>query len=210
MTLLITVLLGVGGLFIISAIENQSLQGVLSTIFSGGTLSTNPIANPHFGGTETKVTPPDTGTVTPPENKSGHNWFDYATTQAHGVNGETGIDLATPFHTNVSAPLGGTITDVRYGGFGGLVTIRSHLNGRTVFENFVHLDTIAVAVGQVIGDWASIGLSGGQLTGGFHPARPPFSTGAHIEYGLYNDVNTTSPLDPTSFIKYLRQKFGGS
>jgi len=128
-------------------------------------------------------------------------WFDNPTTQAHGIAGEQGIDIGTPFHSQMTELLGGLVDTAKYGGFGGLVGVKTSLGE----EYYLHLDSEQVKPGQQVRPGDPIGLSGGQLAGGEHPASPAFSSGPHIEYGLFKGGLFGSPaIDPTGIINAAR------
>lgn len=138
-------------------------------------------------------------------------WYDFPTSQAHGVNGERGIDIQTPMNTPLTALFGGTVVSEGYHTFGGEVDILTTLpNGQKVIEYFIHLNDIASGIvrGTVIKAGQVIGVSGGQTSGGDHPATTG-STGPHTEFGLVPDnashsVWVGTALDPTSTINAAR------
>lgn len=134
----------------------------------------------------------------------GTGFTQYPVTQAHGVNGETGIDLGTPFHTPIGALAGGKVVSASYGPWGGSVFVAVQNGAGWLYYNYLHLDQIMVQTGQQLAQGQLIGLSGGQLSGGFHPAQYPYSTGAHTEFGVYTTpyISPTSALDPTSFYQF--------
>lgn len=128
-------------------------------------------------------------------------WYDAPITQAHGVNGEQGIDLGTAYGTPITPLDPGTINAVQFGPFGGLVGEQTALGE----EYFLHLDQVAATVGESVGPQDVIGLSGGQNMGGQHPASPAYSSGPHTEYGIFTGPLFASPaLDPTSVINAAR------
>ncbi len=111
-------------------------------------------------------------------------------TQLFGQNGETGIDLSEPWDavnggTPITSLTYGTVLGVGTYGGGGVVSINSVLPGMghtSVY--YQHLDTMAVKPGDTVFVGQLIGTSGGQNSGGLHPATPQFSSGPHIEVGL--------------------------
>lgn len=114
--------------------------------------------------------------------------------QSYNGNTEHGNDLNVPFHTPVTLPYGGTITDVSYHGWGGQIGVLTSLPGvGKVIEYIQHLDLInpSLAVGQQIASGTQVGLSGGENTnqfaqypGAVHPNNPLYSSGPHIEFGF--------------------------
>lgn len=130
------------------------------------------------------------------------SWYDALVTQAHGQNGEQGIDLGTAFHTPITALDPGTIDAASFGPWGGLIGEKTALGQ----EYFLHEDTINVMPGQQVAAGQVLGLSGGQNTGGAHPASPAYSSGPHVEYGIFSGPLFASPaLDPTGVIAAAQQ-----
>lgn len=120
------------------------------------------------------------------------NWFkSFTQTQGYGVNNEYGVDLGTPYHTSVPAMYAGKVlwagqtnwgSDL--GSSGGLVAIDTMVNGvRQVFY-VMHLDTVNVKAGDTVNIGDTLGLSGGQTTGGSMPTSSQYSTGPHTEMGF--------------------------
>lgn len=145
-------------------------------------------------------------------------WYQYPTSQAYGQNGEEGIDLATPFHTPITALFGGTVrwagrTQWACGSSGGEVTIVCNIPGKGVLTSYyLHLDTVAVNVNDTVNPGQLIGLSGGQTSGGQWPVINcpqkgiTYSTGPHIEFG-FNASWVSGPgyhIDPTPYITMAR------
>jgi len=134
-------------------------------------------------------------------------WFNDPVTQGYGQNGETGVDIGTPFHTPITLPYGGTVVGTTYADYGGLVQIASNIPGLgNVVQSFVHLDLINVAKGAIISAGSVIGLSGGEnpgYPGALHPALPQFSSGAHVEYNLSPSANIWSggTINPLSWLR---------
>lgn len=95
--------------------------------------------------------------------------------------GENGIDVSMPMHTPVYAVESGTVKGAGYYGGGGVVSIESAPNRVWYYQ---HLDEDVVVPGQQIPAGQLIGWSGGQNTGGNHPASPEFSSFQHIEIGI--------------------------
>lgn len=149
----------------------------------------------------------------------GQAWYTFPISQAHGVNGEQGVDLATPFHTPITALYAGTVrwagrTQWSCGSSGGEVTIVCNVPGVGVMTSYyLHLDTTDVNVGDTVRAGQQIGLSGGQLSGGQWPVvncpsqGDIYSTGPHSEFG-FNASWVSGPghnIDPTFAITQARQ-----
>lgn len=134
----------------------------------------------------------------------------YDVTQPFGVRGETGIDIGTPMHTAINALVGGVVVGAGYYPGGGVVSTETIINGKTQVVYYQHLDLIAgtIVVGNRINAGDYIGLSGGQIAGGYHPSSTKYSTGAHMEIGinppyggLWNPHHIGPNYDPLPFIR---------
>lgn len=149
----------------------------------------------------------------------GQAWYTFPISQAHGVHSEQGVDLATPFHTPITALYAGTVrwagrTQWSCGSSGGEVTIVCNVPGVGVMTSYyLHLDTTDVNVGDTVQAGQQIGLSGGQLSGGQWPVvncpsqGDIYSTGPHTEFG-FNASWVSGPghnIDPTFAITQARQ-----
>jgi len=143
-------------------------------------------------------------------------WYDYNITNGYSTTAIPGnwdsphyaVDVATPYHTEITNLLAGTVERADYQPWGGEVFVQL-ANG--LQEYFYHLDDIAVQVGQKIGVGADIGLSGGQNTGGAHPVSTEYSSGPHTHFGLFTGQYVSGPAgqqpygpDPTSIITSAR------
>lgn len=235
MTLLVVVLFGAGALLIISSIEDVSITTTVDDIISGqiyqydwtgakGTIQQQNTQTADTSGTATSgggggshvmasigALSPDVG-VAP--NRGG--WWNVApgfpanVTQGHNPPTETGIDIGTPWHTTITAVQGGTVETAHYGPEGGNLWVKLP-DGR--YENYLHLDDIYVAQGQGIAPGQVLGISGGQLGYGDHPAVRPYSTGPHTEFGVYGQHRWANgqwegSLDPSPLLAWLSS--GGS
>lgn len=133
--------------------------------------------------------------------------------------GHSGIDLKADFHTPLTSAVSGTVIGAQYRDWGGQVDIRFSLNGEPFVLTYVHLDVIdsRVQIGEPIVAGTLIGLSGGQITGGAHPAGK-YSRGPHLHFELtrgekapyerqgyepYRPDAAHYPMDPTNFWKAL-------
>lgn len=110
----------------------------------------------------------------------------YPITQFFGTNGETGVDIGTPFHTPITSMFEGQVLGAGYYGGGGVVSVSTSLNGAPAAWYVQHLDEIdsAIHVGETVHVGQVLGLSGGQLSGGSHPSTRQFSSGPHTETGF--------------------------
>jgi murein DD-endopeptidase MepM/ murein hydrolase activator NlpD len=118
--------------------------------------------------------------------------------------GENGIDVSLPLDTPVYALEGGTVKGSGYYPGGGVVSIQS-APGKTWY--YQHLDQDSVGVGQSVQAGQLIGYSGGQNTGGNHPADPTYSSWPHIEVGInapwagiWGGGNGAANIDPVPAI----------
>jgi hypothetical protein len=136
----------------------------------------------------------------------------YPVTQFFGTNGETGIDLGTPFGTPITALVTGKVLGDGYYGGGGVVSQEMNLNGQPASLYYQHLDRIApgIVAGVMVQAGQLIGYSGGQLSGGSHPSSSQFSTGPHTEVGvnapyggMWNPYNYGPNINPLLFLPQL-------
>jgi murein DD-endopeptidase MepM/ murein hydrolase activator NlpD len=117
-------------------------------------------------------------------------------------------DIGTPFHTNLTTWKSGVVAQEDYAPWGGEVFIKPDDGSEEYY--FAHLDDISVKTGQHLSAGQSIGLSGGQTSGGDHPTSPQWSTGPHTHVGYIKSyINTpvgTRPFgdDITGTISMLR------
>jgi murein DD-endopeptidase MepM/ murein hydrolase activator NlpD len=137
-----------------------------------------------------------------------YGWNYYGATRVW----EDGIDLGMPLHTPITSLTNGTVLDTGYYGGGGVVSVRSSgIPGRGVASVYYqHLDTIDVQPGAVVHIGDRLGLSGGQLRGGYHPVTC-CSTGPHLEVGINNGTagarslwrSLGAPIDPLPWLQEL-------
>jgi murein DD-endopeptidase MepM/ murein hydrolase activator NlpD len=129
------------------------------------------------------------------------------------VNGD---DIPVPFHTPITAIFGGVISNEYVDASGATAIIKadnpSDLKG-VPYYYYAHLDTFNVSTGQHVNPGDVIGLSGGQLSGGQHPASKQFSTGPHIMIGEsktgtipYTLQDLTPDLNPEWMLQYAKQQ----
>lgn len=94
----------------------------------------------------------------------------------------SGVDLAAPNGSPVSAPAAGVVTFANWGGGYGLLVAVDHGNG--VQTRFAHLSRLMVSAGQRVTRGQLLGLVGS--TGR--------STGAHLHYELRHNGRAVDPL----------------
>jgi hypothetical protein len=131
-------------------------------------------------------------------------WTDYAITQGFNPPTEWGIDIGTPFGTPITAILPGQVIAEGYHPWGGETDILARLpNGQQVIEYVLHLDTIdpSIVPGVWVKSGQKIGTSGGQLAGGNAPVDPKYSTGPHVEFGLFQgSMWSGKAVDPSPYV----------
>lgn len=152
--------------------------------------------------------------------KSAWPWLtEYPITQPHGVSGEMGVDLGMPVGTPITALFGGKVVGAGYYGGGGVVSVETRYHGQPAVFYYQHLDLInsSIQVGHTLAALDVVGWSGGQLSGGHHPANSKFSSGPHIEVGfnppwggMWNPRNYGPNIDPEPFLRSLAQGGVGS
>ena len=114
---------------------------------------------------------------------------------SHGLGTQYGVGVPTEFHTVITSLSSGLVLDAFYKDYGGVILVRTFVQGRgqeTLY--YLHMDDIYVKVGDTVTVGQPLGLSGGQVTGGDHPAGM-YSTGPHIDVG-YNNPNLGKTLGP--------------
>jgi hypothetical protein len=127
-----------------------------------------------------------------------------------------GEDIETPFHTPITTPFAGTITAAYYDAGGGQVILKaddpSQVRNKIPYFWVAHLDNIFAGLNQHLAAGGTLGISGGQNTGGSHPAAPNYSSGPHTEFGLaksnsipYTLVQITPDLNPDWIPAYAQQ-----
>jgi hypothetical protein len=126
-----------------------------------------------------------------------------------------GEDIETPFNTPITTPFAGTITAAYYDQGGGQVIEKVDDPSQTrniPYFWVAHLDQIFASLGTHINAGTTLGLSGGQNTGGQHPAIKSESSGSHTEYGEakqnfipYTLAQITPDLNPDWIPAYAQQ-----
>lgn len=119
----------------------------------------------------------------------------------HGYGREVGVDMGLVMGTPITSLTSGTILGSGYYRGGGVVSVKSRINGKTTSLYYQHLDEIAggITPGAVVAPGQLIGWSGGQNAGGHHPASKDTSSGPHIEVGFnapYGAKSLWHPLGP--------------
>jgi murein DD-endopeptidase MepM/ murein hydrolase activator NlpD len=232
MTFLVTAFLGIGMLLIATALEGSLWQTQVNNpitplteefrhLVFGDALPANTqkagsqwpdIGSPNWGA------PPglSPGTKALSSTSSNLTWLNAPVTQAYGgaatgvVN--NGLDLGTAFHTPIGSIVSGTVQSATYSPeIGGQVMVAFQQAGQTLYAAYVHLDEIAVSVGQQVNVGTLIGLSGGQLSGGSHNAKYPYSTGPHTLFGIFTKpwAGLDVSINPTSFFNSVKSALSG-
>src|SRR5580765_3430175 len=114
-------------------------------------------------------------------------------------------DIETPFHTELTAPLPGTVTKADFQSWGGEIFIKPDDTSKPTYYMY-HLDTLdpAAHAGAHVALGQNLGLSGGENTnevgsypGSQHPTDPMWSTGPHTHIGWF-DGYVTVPYESLS------------
>jgi hypothetical protein len=126
-------------------------------------------------------------------------WYMYPITQYYNGATEFGEDLGTPEWTPVTSLVSGRLVGAGFYGGGGVVTVRTTLNGASADLYVQHLDSIVnvglctygACGGRYVRTGELIGYSGGDCNwhygpgyGNFNPCVSHFSNGSHIEVGI--------------------------
>jgi hypothetical protein len=126
-------------------------------------------------------------------------WYMYPITQYYNGATEFGEDLGTPEWTPVTSLVSGWLVGAGFYGGGGVVTVRTNLNGASADLYVQHLDSIVnvglcafgACGGRYVRAGELIGYSGGDCNwhygpgyGNFNPCVSHFSNGSHIEVGI--------------------------
>lgn len=100
-------------------------------------------------------------------------------------------DIGTPWHTQITALLPGTVEKADYQAWGGELFIKPDDSSYPEYY-YYHLDDLAagIAPGTHVGAGQLIGLSGGQTSGGDHPVTDGESTGPHTHVGYFDGYIT--------------------
>lgn len=129
----------------------------------------------------------------------------------HGLGVQYGVGFPTPFHTSITSLSSGIVLASFYKDFGGVLLVRTSTVRGIATLYYLHMDDIYVKVGDHVAIGQVVGLSGGQVSGGDHPAGR-FTTGPHIDVG-FNNPNFPSKLgdnfDPTPFLNNLMRNGPG-
>lgn len=124
-------------------------------------------------------------------------WYQYPITHGYYTNYDPtipdtpheAVDIATPFHTPITAFKSGKVVQADYAPWGGEVFIQPD-DGSTEFY-FYHFDQNDVVAGQHVVAGQLLGLSGGQNSGGAHPLSSQWSTGPHTHVGFFTGWTST-------------------
>lgn len=129
--------------------------------------------------------------------------------QWYGPPVEYGIDLSMPVGTPITSLTDGVVLGVGYPACpGGVVSVESVVNGKLASVYYQHLDRIVVNEGDAVHVGQLLAYSGGQLSGGSHPAQRLCSSGPHIEIGVnapWGGVwhSLGANMDPAPWIRNL-------
>lgn len=98
-------------------------------------------------------------------------------------------DIGTPFHTPITALLSGTVKQSDYAAWGGEIFVQPDDTSKPEYYIY-HPDIVEVKAGQHVQAGQEIALSGGQVSGGTHPATG-WSTGPHTHVGYFTNWIST-------------------
>jgi Sec-independent protein translocase protein TatA len=101
------------------------------------------------------------------------------------------VDIGTPFHSQITALLPGTIVKEDFQPWGGEMFIKPDDTSKPEYYYF-HLDDFNIGPNQHVNAGDVIGLSGGQTSGGDHPVTDGESTGPHTHVGWFDGYVTPS------------------
>ena len=134
-----------------------------------------------------------------PAHADSYGWYTYPVTQYYNGYYEVGEDLATPEGTPIISLVSGQLVGAGFYAGGGVVSVRTTLNGATADLYVKHLDSIVnVGLcqfgncgGQTVYSGELLGYSGGDCNwhygpgyGYFNPCAAGFSGGQHTEVGI--------------------------
>src|SRR5512146_454113 len=107
-------------------------------------------------------------------------WYDYHISQGfkwtdHNKTAHSGIDLAVPWNTPVTAPLAGTVIFAACKPWGGPVDVLVRWNNLTYVTTVLHLHSIMVNQGQQVIAGSLLGYSGGDGRGPCPTQMPKYS-----------------------------------
>lgn len=116
-------------------------------------------------------------------------WYDYNISQGfkwtdHNKTAHSGIDLAVPWNTPVTAPLPGTVVFAQCRPWGGQVDVLVRWNGQNYVTTVLHLHSILVNQGQSVVAGQLLGYSGGDGRGPCPTQMPKYSNGPHVHFEL--------------------------
>ncbi|MFL5624034.1 MAG: LysM peptidoglycan-binding domain-containing protein [Ktedonobacteraceae bacterium] len=147
-------------------------------------------------------------------------WYMYPITKPYNGSTEFGEDLGTPQGTPITSLVSGQLVGAGFYGGGGVVTVKTTLNGAPADFYVQHLDSIVnVSLcqygncgGQYVTRGELLGYSGGECNwrygpgfGKFNACANHFSNGPHIEIGInppYYGIWGTSPHPGPNYNPY--------
>lgn len=112
-------------------------------------------------------------------------WYEYAVsrqfswTDTHRTY-HSGIDLAVPWNTRVTAPLAGTVVFAECRPWGGQVDVLTTWRGLPYVVTVLHLHSILVNKNQQVAAGQLLGYSGGDGRGPCPTQMPKYSNGPHV------------------------------
>jgi murein DD-endopeptidase MepM/ murein hydrolase activator NlpD len=123
----------------------------------------------------------------------GYGWLAYPITHGYittyqGANTDTphyANDIGTPYHTPITALFAGTVVSQRTHIAWGTEVFIQPTDKKLPQYYYYHLDVLQTKVGQKVNAGQTIGLSGGQNSGGSNPTQRAYSTGPHTHVGFF-------------------------
>lgn len=134
-----------------------------------------------------------------PDTVASYAWYMYPITRAYNGTQEVGEDLGTPQGTPITSLVSGQLVGAGFYGGGGVVAVRTTLNGKPADFYVQHLESIrnvrlcqyGNCGGQYVSRGELLGYSGGDCLwhygpgfGKFNACAAHFSNGPHIEIGI--------------------------
>ncbi len=103
------------------------------------------------------------------------------------------VDIGTPQGTPITALWSGTVVSQRTGLPWGTEVFVKPDDSRIPEYYYYHLDSLNTYTGQHVQAGDTLGLSGGQNSGGSNPSSPTMSSGPHTHVGFFSSfVNVTN------------------
>jgi hypothetical protein len=142
------------------------------------------------------------------------DWNNYREVYNWAIYPVNGDDIPVPYNTPITALFPATVQKEYYDASGGTVILKaddpSQLKN-VPYYYYAHLDQYTVAAGQHVSAGDIVGYSGGQTSGGLHPASQQYSSGPHIMIGEsksdtipYTLGTLTPDLNPHWMLDYAK------